>query len=87
MGKTIPARMPVFKLSFHALDTMPTRVGPAEHPTSPPKASIANSAVPPRGMTDAALLKVPGQKMPTESPHTAQPTRLSAGSGAREIHR
>ena len=33
------------------------------------------------------LLKVPGQKMPTESPHTAQPIRLSWGRGAREIHR
>ena len=30
------------------LETNPTRVGPPEHPTSPPSASKANMAVPPR---------------------------------------
>ena len=44
-------------------------------------------AVPPPGSAAAALLKVPGHTMPTESPQRAQQTRFSWGSGSSEIPR
>jgi len=34
-----------------------------------------------------ARLNVPGQKMPTEKPHTAQPSRLRTGDGTNTMHR
>ena len=76
-GNITPARIPIFKLSPILLDTIPTRVGPPEHPRSPPSAKSANMAVPPFGRAAAALLKEPGHIIPTESPQTAQATRLS----------
>lgn len=42
-------------------------------------------AVPPAGSMAEALLKVPGHMIPTDKPHTAQATRLSWGTGNREI--
>lgn len=47
IGKITAKRIPIFKLSLNALDTIPTIVGPAEQPKSPPSASNANIAVPP----------------------------------------
>ena len=66
---------------------MPTKVGPPEHPTSPPSASSANIAVPPFDNEADALLKVPGHIMPTDSPQTAHAMRLTAGIGISEIPR
>ena len=83
----MPASTPIFKLSPNAPDTIPTSVGPPEHPTSPPNASRANNAVPPFGRAADALLKVPGHMMPTDNPQIAQAIRLICGIGDREIPR
>ena len=80
-------RMPIFRLSEAALEIMPTTVGPAEQPRSPPSASMQNSAVPPRRSDAEAMEKVPGQKMPTEKPQIPQPIRPSAGQGLSEVIR
>ena len=61
-GKIIPAKIPIFRLSPKAPDTIPTNVGPPEQPISPPNASNANMAVPPLGKAADALLKVPDRK-------------------------
>lgn len=84
-GKIMPAKTPVLRLSPNTPDTIPTSVGPPEQPTSPPKANSANIAVPPFGKAADALLNVPGHMIPTDSPQTAQATRLSCGTGKREI--
>lgn len=86
-GKTIAASIPARRSLPHRLDTMPARVGPPEHPRSPARASMANKTVPPPFMETAALLKVPGQRMPTEKPHTAHPSRLITGMGTRAMHK
>lgn len=86
-GNTIPAKMPILRLSSNALDIVPTRVGPPEHPRSPPSANSANIAVPPLGRAADALLNVPGHMIPTESPQTAQAARLIRGSGIKDIPR
>ena len=39
------------------------------------------------GAEAAALLKLPGHIIPTESPQRAQPARLNAGDGEREINK
>ena len=78
-------RIPIFKLSFWLLETMPTKVGPTEHPMSPPRASSANMAVPPLDNVAAALLNVPGHIIPTDSPQTAHAIRLILGIGTSEI--
>ena len=62
------------------LDTSPTTVGPREQPTSPPRASSAAMAVPPLGIRAQDRLKVPGHRIPTDSPHRPQP--ISAITGA-----
>ena len=49
-------------------------------PISPPSAMSAYMPIPPPGMWCGARLNVPGQKIPTESPHSAQP--ISPGRGA-----
>ena len=72
-GNTIAKISPSFKLLSFALAMKPTTEGPAEHPTSPARAIKAYIAVPVLGRAIAAVLKVPGQKIPTEKPHTAQP--------------
>ena len=85
IGKIMPAKIPIFRLSPSAPDTIPTNVGPPEQPISPPKANNANMAVPPLGKAADALLKVPGHMIPTDSPQTAQAIRLNSGMGKREI--
>ena len=85
IGKIIPAKIPIFKLSSKAPDTIPTSVGPPAQPTSPPNANNANMAVPPLGSVADALLKVPGHMIPTESPQTAQQIRFSNGTENSEI--
>lgn len=80
-GKTIPARIPVFRLSPTRPETNPTSVGPPEHPRSPARARYANIAVPPFGKPEEAMLNTPGQRTPTERPHSAHPTRDKTGFG------
>ena len=80
-------RMPIRRLFWKVLETAPAKVGPPEQPRSPASASRANMAVPPPLMEAAALLKVPGQRMPTEKPQTAQPTSPATGLGIREMQR
>ena len=65
----------------------PVSVGPMEQPASPASARNANMAVPPPFRMLAAMLKVPGQKIPTDKPQKAQPTRLSTGLGDKEVRR
>ena len=63
-------------------DTAPTTPGPSAHPTSPARANNANMAVPPSGQCTMERLNVPGHRMPTEKPHSAQPASESSGQGA-----
>lgn len=86
-GKIIAANIPVCRLLLKLLDTVPAKAGPLEHPKSPARASMANRAVPPPFIETAALLNVPGQRIPTEKPHIAHPARLSKGTGASEMHK
>ena len=72
-GKTMAAQTPAFRFPPNALATIPTTVGPEEHPTSPASAIRAYIAVPPPRSRPDAMLKVPGQKMPTENPQNAHP--------------
>ena len=78
-GNTIANISPNFKLLSFALAIKPTTEGPAEQPTSPASAIKAYMAVPEFGKAIAAVLKVPGQKIPTEKPHTAQPISPTTG--------
>ena len=71
-GKIIPAKIPIFRLSPKAPDTIPTNVGPPEQPISPPNASNANMAVPPLGKA-------------ADSPQTAQAIRFNSGIENNEI--
>lgn len=57
------------------------RGGTREHPASPPSARRLKRGVPPLGMVLDAVLKVPGQRIPTDRPQMPQPRRLIAGSG------
>ena len=86
-GNTTAANMPYFRLSPKRPEAMPTVVGPREQPISPPRASSANKSVPPLFSFAAEILKVPGHKIPTESPQRPHPIRPSAGEGDREIKR
>ena len=86
-GNTTANKIPAFKLSSIAPEIIPTSVVPPEHPRSPPSASSANIAVPPAGSDAAALLKVPGHRMPTDRPQMAQAIRLTAGTGTKTIVR
>lgn len=79
--------MPILRLLPQALETNPARVGPPEQPRSPARASKANMAVPPRGIMEEALLKVPGQRIPTEKPHSPHPIRPRTGREVRLMHR
>ena len=80
-GKRIAKRIPDLRLPSFAEETKPTRVGPRVQPMSPPRASRANIAVPPRERTDDAVLNVPGHIMPTANPHTASEAMLTMGRG------
>ena len=86
-GNMIAARIPMCRSFPKALDTRPASVGPPEQPTSPASASIANIAVPPPRIPADALLNVPGQRIPTEKPHTAQPKRPANGTGTNTMHK
>lgn len=44
-GKIIPAKIPIFRLSPKAPDTIPTNVGPPEQPISSPNASNATGSL------------------------------------------
>ena len=83
----IPERMPSLRLPDAASDTNPTRVGPAEQPTSPARARRAKSAVPPFLSAADALLKEPGHIIPTDSPQREHPIKETTDEGAREMHR
>ena len=87
IGKIVPAKNPIFILSLNLFEIKPTSPGPAVQPKSPPSASSAKSAVPPLLIDAEALLKEPGHIIPTESPHTAQPIKLTALFGTRLIIR
>ena len=84
MGKIADTSIPILRLSPRADATLPTIIGPAPHPRSPNRARIANIKVPPRTVF-AAILKVPGQSIPTENPHIPQPIRDNQGRGQRDI--
>ena len=79
--------MPVLRLSLNRLDTVPTTVGPIEHPTSPANAKNANIAVPPLLIFADDMLNVPGQRIPTAKPHRPHPSKLNKGSGESEMIR
>lgn len=71
----VATKSPLCKLSWKVSETTPTKVGPMEQPRSPASANMANIAVPPFFIVFEARLKVPGQKIPTEKPHRAQPIK------------
>ena len=81
------AKIPIFKLSEKAPEISPTNVGPPLQPKSPAKASNAKSNVPPRFKEAEAILKAPGQRIPTEKPQIPQPSRLNIGMGESDIKR
>ena len=81
IGNTIALKIPIFKLASKPCATVPTKVGPREHPKSPASASNANIAVPPVGKETDAKLNVPGHIIPTEKPQTAQPSNPKIGYG------
>lgn len=87
MGKTDATRIPLRRSSENRSDTIPTTVGPPEQPISPPRAKRAKSKVPPPLIREEEMLKVPGHKMPTESPHSAQPISPRTGEEDREINK
>ncbi len=72
-------KIPIFKLLPNQPDTIPTRVGPPEHPRSPASARNANMAVPPPRIEAAARLNVPGHIIPTENPQSPHPISPSTG--------
>lgn len=84
-GKIIADKIPIFKLLLKAFETNPTNVGPPEQPTSPANAKNANIAVPPPFMLTADILNVPGQRIPTESPHSPHPRSPNTADDVREI--
>lgn len=86
-GKMIATKIPIRMLFPNMSDTKPTSVGPPEQPKSPASASMAKSTVPPRLSAAAALLKVPGHRMPTENPQIAQPIISTIGTGTRLMHK
>ena len=87
-GNTTAAKSPAFNPYCAKLpDTALTTAGPDAQPISPAKASNANSMVPPDGQDRAAILKVPGQRIPTDIPHSAQPASPIAGAGANTVSR
>ena len=84
MGKITPKSMPPFsdppaRVSVQRL----TIAGPATQPRSPAKAKRANMAVPPPRRETAERLRVPGQKIPTEKPHSPHPMRERTGEPDR----
>ena len=87
IGNTIAAASPLCSEPLSFPETKPTREGPVVQPRSPARANKANMAVPPFGHAAAARLKVPGHMMPTERPHSAQPSSPRTGTGAKTASR
>lgn len=87
MGKPIPERMPICRLSPASCDTFPTITGPAEPPKSPAKARKANSMVPPLGRMEEDILIEPGHMIPTEKPHNITPINPKTGIFAKPANR
>ena len=79
IGKTIPASIPAFILSFAFCVKMPITLGPIDAPRSPPIASKANRAVPPMGIRAEEMLIEPGHMIPTENPQRIQPSSPKIG--------
>ena len=75
IGNTIADSIPFFRSSPKEAEMNPTRVGPLQHPISPPKASRANMAVPPVGMPSDDNEYTPGHIIPTEKPQSPQPIK------------
>lgn len=86
-GKTTPNIIPCFMSPPKTSAIVPTRVGPAAQPKSPPKASKANIAVPPLLAYAAATENVPGHIIPTEKPTIPHPVKDNHGKGDSEIIR
>ena len=86
-GNITAAKIPVCNCPVVALETNPTKVGPTEQPKSPAKASKAKSVVPPARSEAAAVLKVPGHIIPTESPVRAHPIKLIIGLDVKPVNR
>ena len=78
-GNTQPANIPFCILSPALWEILPTTAGPSAPPISPAIARSANMAVPPEGILAEQMLIVPGHIIPTEKPHTMQPTSPSRG--------
>lgn len=85
IGKMSATHKPAFKSPPVLFAIMPTTVGPEEQPRSPARAISAYMAVPPPGSFNAAMLKVPGQKIPTENPQMAQPIRPIIGFPVKAV--
>ena len=79
IGNTIPASIPAFILSFAFCVKMPMTLGPIDAPISPPIASKANRAVPPKGIRAEEMLIDPGHIIPTENPQRTQPSSPKIG--------
>ena len=79
IGNTIAASIPAFILSFAFCVKMPMMLGPTEAPNSPPIASKANKAVPPKGIRDEEMLIEPGHMIPTENPQKIHPSSPKIG--------
>ena len=85
-------KMPYFIMLFSSL--CPTGTGsPAAAPErrSPPGCRCAGHSethwTPPPLMAADALLNVPGQRIPTEKPQTAQPSSPTNGTGTKTMHK
>ena len=86
MGKTIAERIPVPIFPVISA-TKPAMDGPAVQPISPATANMANIAVPPPRMANAAFDIVPGHIIPTEKPHSAHPSNPTTGIGTSAMQR
>jgi len=83
----VATRIPFVKSSLKIDDTLLMIVGPTVQPISPPKASNANSILPPLDILPAAKLNVPGQKIPHENPHKAHAIRAITGLPTNATHK
>ena len=85
IGNITAAKIPVCNCPVVAFETNPTNVGPTEQPRSPARASKAKRVVPPARSEAAAVLKVPGHIIPTESPVRAHPIKLIMGLDVKPV--
>lgn len=82
IGNIVALKIPHFKFDV-ACATNPTIPGPDAQPISPPKARIANIAVPPCGYNPEERLNTPGHIMPTENPQIPQAISEITGIGEK----